>query len=1176
MKDKTLSEGEVKARLAQAEAHFSHYRWDDAIALFEAVLASHPDHPLAAQGWAHVVEQKSVDEELKDAVAKARESLAARRFDEALALLNHAQTRGALSHILKHHSEIDGLRSEAQEGQEWQRRIDSAMREADALAARRNFDQALVTLDGTLRPLQARGWGELGAGLAALRDKLWSERDVTERVQFAQAAHERQDYRLATELAATLHEELPGRDDVRRLHERARSAWGRMQQRLDEVDAALAAGRTEDALALLAALRAEHPRNPDWQAVALRIYMDQGRAAHGRGRGAFAQQSFEAAAEELEAAAAAFGAIAEIFPEHPSAELERAESEALRQAALLAGQAARDARAFRWEASRQGWQGSREQLGRAAGARGRDFGEIAAAIDAGLGESESALADLQEAGLMLADGRQALGARDAGAAREAFRGGLSRIEGGRLGEAARVAELRAGLASGLREAERIQREVKKLLGQADSAADPAQRLTALRRAYERWETAPGLAARLAEELLAAASARAEAGDEDAALALCEQIGELTGAPGGALADAQRMTADISAQRAEKAARADAAEKAARAEAVEKAVRPVEDGLRAVEALCEAAADGDLAAVAWDEVDSALKQARSALRAATRSLPAPLPPRLEALRGRVEELDRRNQLLAATREQMVAGRGIDALPALQAHVAADPDPLVLAVLGRLTRESATDAVDAARSWQAEAAAALERGELSTAAACIALAQSYATAAPRIVPEIRRVERQIELLTQARDRTREARALAARGDLPGALSGYRSALELAADGESGLPAGARIEIHRILDREDAVGGEELPAMLLDDAGRPLVREFVAPALGRWWRLARQLAALAQVETHAALGREDVAAQVGAELAQAYPADRRLLEAYLAASARAAESEVKRRQRGLRRARNLAEQGAYAEAMAEMDRAPLGEPRSEEAEALAEEAADLRMSLDALARLDQQLAPLLEQMREAALAGQFEEALATGQRAEFLDPGRRARARWDEFDQLAGLIEKRQTAPARAAAARPSPRMASTAPEPDWRLAANVASADRGASSDQRAPNGNAAPPVEQPARRDVEAPQEETSPPTGAQFPASAAHRPADARPVIISGDDEAGESTRVGQQDRADAAKQAPVPGQRTEIPTGPSGQTEPPARAPEPMEPAPAFDLDDWLSNVTELGPEDAGSGKES
>ncbi len=223
--ERPLSDAEMKTRLAQAELHFSHYRWDDAIAAFEAVLAAHPTHPAASQGWASAVEQKSIDEELSLALARARSALAARRFDEALAALNQAQARGALSHILKYHGEIDGLRSEAQEGQEWQRRIDAARREAQALEARRRFDQALEVLDNTLRSLSGRGWERLGGDLAALRERLWAERDVSERVQFAQAAHERQDYRLAAELAAALREELPERSDVKRLHEQAGGAW---------------------------------------------------------------------------------------------------------------------------------------------------------------------------------------------------------------------------------------------------------------------------------------------------------------------------------------------------------------------------------------------------------------------------------------------------------------------------------------------------------------------------------------------------------------------------------------------------------------------------------------------------------------------------------------------------------------------------------------------------------------------------------------------------------------------------------------------------------------------------------------------------------------------------------------------------------------------------------------
>ncbi len=143
------------------------------------------------------------------------------------------------------------------------------------------------------------GWRRFARGC-------WAERDVSERIQFAQSAYDRQDYRLAAELAANLHEELPERDDVSRpvaaLHERARGAWGRVRDQVAAVEAALAEERTDDALALLGSLRSEHPHNPDWQAIALRVHMDQGRAGLAKGRAAMVEHEFEDAAEAFEAA----------------------------------------------------------------------------------------------------------------------------------------------------------------------------------------------------------------------------------------------------------------------------------------------------------------------------------------------------------------------------------------------------------------------------------------------------------------------------------------------------------------------------------------------------------------------------------------------------------------------------------------------------------------------------------------------------------------------------------------------------------------------------------------------------------------------------------------------------------------------------------------------------------
>jgi hypothetical protein len=535
-------------------------------------------------------------------------------------------------------------------------------------------------------------------------------------------------------------------------------------------------------------------------------------------------------------------------------------------------------------------------------------------------------------------------------------------------------------------------------------------------------------------------------------------------------------------------------------------------LDAFEALCEPAAGGDLAAVDWEAVEAPLKEARKTLAAARRAL-QPLPPRWDELKSRVDSAERLAHVLTSASSRIGAGRAVEAIPALQAHAAADPHPFVTAALERLVRVAAGDTADAAREWQARAVDALERGELATAAAYLDLARSFTVAAPYAVPEIRRVERQIVLLTEARDATRAGRAALARGDHRAALAAYRAALEIAAEGESGLPPGARRALHAVLEAEDAGDATDAPDSLLGDDSHPLTREFVAPALARWLRLARQASALRQVETQVALGRHAAAAEVAADLAEAYPRDPQMVDAFRLADAGAAERRLMRLRRRLARARRLADQGAYAEALVEI--APPAfedEPElaGDEGEALADQAADLRLSLERLAQLAGELKPLLEQMRDAALTGQYDAALAARLQAEFLDPGRRASALWADIDGLAALIETRRSQrPAQSAPAPPA------APPP---LAAEVAPpAPPKVPPLQSEPvEPLAAPPVTRP----VESP--------AAELPA-----PADVHP---------------------------PVP-------------TEPPVardieESPAPDEPPAPFDLDDWLSNVTDLGPE--------
>ncbi len=598
-----MNENELKARLAEAEALFSRYRWEEAIASFEAILAARPDHAAASQGLADALEQQKTDGELADTIGGARQALAAYQFSDALAALNRAQTRGAMRHILKYHGEIDGLRSQAQEGRELKRMADQALERAEGLAGQRKFDASLQALDNALQELSARGWESLGGKLRAARERLWAERDVDERVQFALAAFERQDYQTATELAEALHRQFPKRDDIARLHERSHAAWGRMQERLKGVQERLAEERLDDAVAMLAHLRDEYPHNPDWQALWLKAHMDHGRNQVSAGRRAIANHRFDTAAEIFSAAVAAFNEALSVFDRHPTAALERMETEALYAAASFAAQGARDSAAGRWEASRREWDAARTRLTQAREVRQRDFGEMVAVVDTMLAEVSDTVADLERARLLLTEGRQALEARDAGRARECFRNALNHAEKSPDG-------LREQAAAGLREAERAQREAKKLVAQAGHAGDVAERLALLRTAYERWTAAPGLVSQLVDTLLAAANDALAAGDESLAAGYCEQIRAIPNAPDALQAQAERMAAGIAARRDLQTALAEATRLLAE---LERSPAPTAAGYGEVVALL-ARAD-DRAADAFDETPSLAAQVAGMLRQA---------------------------------------------------------------------------------------------------------------------------------------------------------------------------------------------------------------------------------------------------------------------------------------------------------------------------------------------------------------------------------------------------------------------------------------------------------------------------------------------------------------------------------------------------------------------------------
>jgi hypothetical protein len=518
-----VNDSELTAALAEAEAHYTHYEWDEAIRCFDAVLAAAPGHAAATQGRTDALQQQRVAAELTEMIAAARVDLEEGRYGAALAALNHAQARAALRHILKYHAEIDGLRIQAQEALEWQRRVEEALGRAKSLARQGDLDGALQTLDAAWNALTLRGCEALGEELRRERDRLWAERDLGERIRYATVAFERQDYRLAVELAETLQAAAPGRQDLRRLAERSRQAWAGLQERLAASQAALDAGRLDEAIALLAKLQGEAPKNPDWQALWLRAHIDHGREGVQAGRAAFRDRRLEDAGPHFAAASHDFEAALAVFDQHPTAAQELEETEALAAMAALAVEADRDTKAGRWEGARHSWEAAREKLQAAVAVRRRDFGEVAAVAEALRREAVAAVDDLDAARALLAEGRAALAAHDAGRARQCFRDGLARA-------GTRSQGLAGELSAGLAEAERAQRQARGLIARAERAADGEARLDLLGRAYDTWRTAPGLAGQLAGLLLETARRGLERGDEALAAGCCERALGIEGAP----------------------------------------------------------------------------------------------------------------------------------------------------------------------------------------------------------------------------------------------------------------------------------------------------------------------------------------------------------------------------------------------------------------------------------------------------------------------------------------------------------------------------------------------------------------------------------------------------------------------------------------------------------------------
>ena len=1123
-----MDENEIKTMLAEAEAHFTRYEWDEALACFEAVLEVAPNHGAAVQGKRETLAKKAADAQIKEIIANAREALEAGRYAAALTALDQAQSLGAQNHILHHHAAIDGLRDAAQERQRRQVRVIEDMAQAKRLEEGEALDQALDVLNTLLRDLAASGLDDLGEAARQERDRLQASKDLNERIDDADRAWQEQDYRHAAELAEELYQQFPRNPRVRKAYDRATGTWNAFQQQLTGAREMLADGRLDDAVAILSKLRQQAPRNPDWQALWLKAYMDHGRAQTEAGRQAVQNHAFDDARPAFETARDAFQAATEVFAEHPSAGLARDEAAALYHVAVHATQAQRDRQARRWEPARQALLAARDKLAEAVEARRRDFSEVAAVLNGLLGEVGDSVEKIAEAKALLTEGNDLLADREPDQAEARFRRGMELAE-------TRDEDLNRSLLDGLRKADRIQQDVKRLLEKAQESEDDAQRLGFLQSVYEQWPAAPGMPALLVDTLLEVAEQSLNAGEEGQAAAWLQQvlnIGEATPDKQaearqklealdrkhkveGALKEAKRLQAELDRatlptaegyqqlvdvllraqeqargypdmqppveQRLQKAQarwqrlsqaepligraedlrqQGEWAEAASRmgeavaalgddlpvselrqrwqtwqgiAEAVSSALEQAQEALAQASEHYLAARDGDLAAVQWAELKRTLTLAESTL--STRPVGAePLPKAWNELQAKVEDLQARGKVLGAAFDEVQAGRPMQALPILSAAVTQRPDDHVLAAVRvRLQRETAAEAQEKANRLLAEAREHAERVELTDALEKLAEARRLGGDWPEISAELQRLERQFASWDKMQRLNLDG-LTKRRSDSPEeALTAFREAIRTAIDADSGLPEevrgqlGSLLTLERRLHQDHAYrqGEEFCDALVKAAAENRLIQNYLVSPVRSWFEVASHKARVGFISSQMALEKHEEAYAEAVKALATQPEDRVAME--MAAEARSSIQAqlLGSAQKRLGRAKELRDKGAFAEALAELDRieseflARIRERFPEvvqnvaSLEEVSDEADDLRLDLKSLQEVASRLEPLLGEIRQAYTEGTEETLREAGRKiaeAEVADPTRRARLLWEEMQSLQELIQRRRQGAAR----------------------------------------------------------------------------------------------------------------------------------------------------------------------
>lgn len=504
---------DVAQELRDARQALMKGHWDEARRLFKEISTIVPGHPDAQHGLDRLDGIGAVDHAVCKLRQRADKRFRARAYQEAFDLYVQALSQASEVGILKYHADLERGRNLARDLAGWQKRIQEALTEARRRGDEGNWSAAWDNVTSLLKELPR------SPDYEAMAEQIREVAHEAEQAMDDQAIHRRaldafqsRDLDETIRLLSAFPHESPLYGEAQSLLNNASGLLRMVQPALDKVTAALQEGRWAEASDELGHFSEEDPDNPAWQRLRLEMGIVQGQQELEQGRQAHVQWDFETALSHFERARDAFTKVLKADPTHVMALTLNAEAVDLTEIAVEEGLAQADWQTEQRQKARTTLEQSLRRVERAK-VEGRDYATAGAIAKVMHQTIEDEIQRIQEAESWLEEGERLLTDRKLQEAARKFHEAANAL----------LTDQRDRAVDGLGRIEAEKQHFEEEVEQGKTATDPFTAVEAIRAAYNRWPTGPGMPGTLTDALLRAGAASLENGNEGEASTLCQQV-----------------------------------------------------------------------------------------------------------------------------------------------------------------------------------------------------------------------------------------------------------------------------------------------------------------------------------------------------------------------------------------------------------------------------------------------------------------------------------------------------------------------------------------------------------------------------------------------------------------------------------------------------------------------------